>query len=50
MSKIGILIYILDKYNLQTRIVSFPDLKSLLKKVVVRLALFIMPTEPNLEK
>ena len=33
MSKITILIYTLDKYNLQTRIVSFPDHEKLLKEV-----------------
>ena len=33
MSKITILVYTLDKYNLQTRIVSFPDHEKLLKEV-----------------
>ena len=33
MSKIRILIYILDVYNLQTRTVTFHDYKKLLKKV-----------------
>ena len=33
MSTIRIIIYTLDKYNLQTRIVSFPDHEKLLKEV-----------------
>ena len=33
MSETRILIYTLDIYNLQTRIVSFPDQEKLLKKV-----------------
>ena len=33
MSKIRILIYTLDKYSLQTRIVSFPDQEKLVKEV-----------------
>ena len=33
MSKIRILIYTLDKYSLQTRIVSFPDHEKLVKEV-----------------
>ena len=33
MSKIRVSIYTLDKYNLQTRIVSFPDHEKLLKEV-----------------
>ena len=41
MSKIKILIYTLEKYNLQTRIVSFPDQENLLKEVVVKLTLFM---------
>ena len=36
MSKIRISIYTLDKYNLQTRIVSFPDHENLLEEVVIR--------------
>ena len=32
ISKIRILIYTLEKYNLQTRILSFPDHKNLLKE------------------
>ena len=39
MSKIIILIYTLDKYNLQTGIVKFPDHENLLKEVVVRLSM-----------
>ena len=35
-----ILIYTLDKYDLQTKIVSFPDHENLLKEVVATLALF----------
>ena len=33
MSKIEILTYTLDKYNLQTRIISFPDHEKLLKEI-----------------
>ena len=33
MSKINILVYTTDKYNLQTRIVSFADHEKLLKEV-----------------
>ena len=36
-----ILIFPLDKYNLQTKTVSFPDHGNLLKEGVVRLALLI---------
>ena len=35
MSKIRFLIHTLEKYNLKTRIVSFPDHENLLKKAVV---------------
>ena len=38
MSKIRLLIYRLDIYNLQTKIVSFPDQEKLLKEVVFSLA------------
>ena len=41
MTKTRILIYTLNKYNLQTRIVSFPHPENLLKEVVVRLTLFM---------
>ena len=38
MSKIRVLIYRHDIYNLQTKIVSFPDQEKLLKEVVFNLA------------
>ena len=38
MSKIGVLIYRLDIYHLQTKIVSFQDQEKLLKEVVFTLA------------
>ena len=41
MAKVRISIYTLEKFNLQTRIVSFPDHDNLLKEVVIRLALFM---------
>ena len=41
ITKIRVLIYRQDKYNLQTRILSIPDHEKLLKDVVVRLALFM---------
>ena len=41
ITKIRVLIYRQDKYNLQTRILSIPDHKKFLKDVVVRLALFM---------
>ena len=41
MFKIGSLIYTSDVYNLQIKIVSFPDQEKFLKQVVVRLALFM---------
>ena len=34
-------IYAVDKYNLLSRIVSFPDHENLVKEVVVKLALFM---------
>ena len=37
-----VLIYSLDKYNLQTRIASFPDHEKLLNEIVVRLELFMI--------
>ena len=40
MSKIRFLIHTLEKYNLETRIVSFPDHENLLKKAVVWLVRF----------
>ena len=40
MSKIRFLIHRLEKYNLETRIVSFPDHENLLKKAVVWLVRF----------
>ena len=41
MAKVRISIYTLEKFNLQTRIVSFPDHDNLLKEAVIRLALFM---------
>ena len=41
ITKIRVLIYRQDKYNLQTRILSIPDHEKFLKDVVVRLALFM---------
>ena len=41
MAKVRISIYTLEKFNLKTRIVSFPDHDNLLKEVVIRLALFM---------
>ena len=41
ITKIRVLIYRQDKYNLQTRILSIPDHEKLPKDVVVRLALFM---------
>ena len=41
MSKIRVLIYNLDKYNLETKIVSFPDHENLLKEVVATFAVFM---------
>ena len=40
LSKIRFLIHTLEKYNLETRIVSFPDHENLLKKAVVWLVRF----------
>ena len=40
LSRIRTRIYTLDKYNLQTKITSFPDQENLPKQVVVRLEIF----------
>ena len=40
MSKISVLIYSLDIYNLQTKIVSFPDEEKLLEEVLFTRAVF----------
>ena len=46
MSKIRVLIYRLDIYNLQTKIVSFQDQKKLLE-VVFRLVIFMNANTKN---
>ena len=49
MSKIETLTYVLDYYNLQTRIMSFPDHGKWLEEVVVRFALFMNASTKNFQ-
>ena len=47
MSKIRVLTYIFDKYNLHIKIVTFADQEKLLKELVFSFAVFINPKTKN---
>ena len=49
MSKIRVLTYRFDIYNLQTKTVSFPDQEKLLKEIVLSLAVPSMPILKSLK-
>ena len=49
MSKIRVLIYILDIYNFQTKILSFPDQERLLEEILFSLAVSMNASTKNSE-